>query len=97
MTSRSGVASCHELQVSSGKSEFMTSLSKRCNSLVSQHLRPQLGKRVAQRSAGDLYQPVERMVQLFDQKDRPETDSAAANKVTKTMELLAVAHRGRRI
>lgn len=37
--------------------------------LGDQHLLPELGERVAQRSTGDLHQPFEWAVQLFDQKD----------------------------
>ena len=38
--------------------------------LGDQHLLPELSERVAQRSTGDLHQPFEWAVQLFDQKDR---------------------------
>jgi hypothetical protein len=38
--------------------------------LDDQHLLPELGERVAQRSTGNLHQPFEWAVQLFDQKDR---------------------------
>ena len=43
---------------------------QKVESLGSQHLLSKLGERVAQRSTGDLHQPFEWAVQLFDQKDR---------------------------
>jgi hypothetical protein len=45
-------------------------ISRRWNRSARQHLLPELGEGVAQRSTGDLHQPSERAVQLFDQKDR---------------------------
>ena len=97
MTSQSGVVSYHTLQVSSGKSEFMTFLSKRCNFLVSQHYGPSWVSALRSGALEPCINPLSGWSNSSIKKTAPETDSAAESKVTKTMELLAVAHRARRI
>ena len=67
-----GLTYRYNLEVSSGRAKLITRISRRWKRSASQHLLPKLGERVAQRSTGNLHQPFERTVQLFDQKDRAE-------------------------